>query len=213
MKKILFSLAIILSYENCTFKTEYHNQIIIDKEIQKKVESEVIDTIEKNQKECELNYLNKLYLEFYSNDSLQKDSYTKVIEQFCSYWIEEGDTTNIYGFFGGENLTHFGFKINVVKRIPKVYFIIRPHLARNFSYTKDGEKEFNMDIPTKKSKVTLSKMPDNTLPTTICGLVEFETTEFFYVSKYENGEEVPNQRDRVRCNMKIYFKTNKCDSL
>ena len=213
MKKILFCLAIILSYENCASKTESFNQIIIDKEIQERVESEVTDTIEKNQKECELNYFNKLHLEFYSNDSLQKDSYTKLIEQFCSYWIEKGDTTNIYGFFGGENLTHFGFKINIVKRIPKVYFTIRPHMAGFFSYTKDGEKEFNMDIPTKKSKVILSKMPDNILPNTIYGFVEFETTEFFNISKYENGEEVPNQRDRVRCNMKIYFKTNKCDSL
>ena len=212
MKIFLFIISAFI-FGNCAFNNENYNQITIDEAIEKKVECEISDTVQIEPKQCGLDYLNNLHLEFYSNDTLQKNNFSKPNKEFYSTWGIKGDTAEIYGAFGANNSGHFGFDINLIKGVPKVTFCIRPHLGGSNSYTKDGKIEFNMDIPTKKSKIILSKMPDNQRTKIIYGYIEFETTEFYYATKYEDGKEVPNQRDKVRCNMKIYFKANKCDSL
>ncbi len=211
MKKALLYLIMVLVFGNCIFNAKNYNKIIIDKDIQKEVESEIIDTFHEYGSECDLNYMNTLYLERYSNDLLQNDNIENdKYRPFCSYWREKGDTVIIYGFFKSNG--RYGFEINIIDKTPKVYLSICNHMIRQFSYTKEGNLEYCVKVPTKTSKVTLSNMPDKKHPNIIFGLVEFESKNFFE-PKYENDKEVPNQRDCLRSKMKIYFKTNKCDSL
>jgi hypothetical protein len=210
MKIFLFIISAFV-FGNCAFNNENYNQITIDRSIQKKVENEIIDTFPKNQKECGLHYINNLHLESYSNDSLEKNNYSK--QKFYSTWGIKDDSVEIYGLYGADNAGSTGFQISLIHGLPKVTLCIRPHIGGQHAYTKDGKVEFNMDIPTKKSKVILSQMPDNQSPKIIYGYVEFETMDFYSVTKYKDGEEIPNQRNKVRGNMKVYFKANKCDSL
>jgi hypothetical protein len=210
MKKIILFITVVFVFQNCVFNAENNNQIIVDKSIQKKVESEIIDTFPKNQKECELEYINYRQIDSYINDSLQKPYNSK--HKFYSAWGTKGDSAEIYGYFGGENAGSVGFRINLASGSPKVFLFIYPHLMGRYSYTKDGEVEFNMDVPTKKSKVILSQMPDNQSSNIIYGYVELETVDFYSATKY-NSKEIPNQRDKVRANLRVYFKANKCDSL
>ena len=212
MKKIFVLIATVFVFKNCVFNAENSNQIIFDNSIQKKVENEIIDTFPKNQKGCGLDYINNLHLEYYSNDSLQKNNYSKL--NFYSTWGIKGDSAEIYGLFGSENAGSTGFKINIVNGLPKVTLCIHPHIiGGHHAYTKDGKVEFNMNIPTKKSKIILSQMLDNQSSKIIYGYVEFETVDYYSVTKYENGKEIPNKRDKVRANLRVYFKANKCDSL
>jgi hypothetical protein len=211
MKKIFLLLITVFVFENCVFNAENSNQITIDKSIQKKVENEIIDTFSKDQKDCGLFYINKLHLEYYSNDSLEKNNYSQL--KFYSNWGIKGDSVEINGLYGNDNAGSTGFQISLIHGLPKVTLCIRPHIGGHHAYTKDGKVEFYMNVPTKKSKIILSQIPDNQQLKTIYGYVEFETLDFYSATKYEDGKEVPNQRDKVRANMKVYFKANKCDSL
>ena len=211
MKKIFLFIITLFVFENCVFNTEKNNKITIDNGIQKKVENEIIDTFPKNQKECGLYYINNWHLEWYLNDSLQKNNVSK--QKFYSNWGIKGDSIQINGLYGEDNAGSAGFQINLINGLPKVTLSIRPHIGKSYAYTKDGILEFNLDIPTEKSKVILSQMPDNQSSKIIYGYVEFETVDYYSATKYEDSKELPNQRDKVRANMKVYFKANKCDSL
>ena len=212
MKKIFLFIIVVFVFENCVFNTENNNQIIVDKSIQKKVENEIIDTFPKNQKECGLYCINNMHFDYYLNDSLQKNNYNQL--KFYSNWGIKGDSVEINGLYGNDNAGSFGFQISLIHGLPKVSLSIRPHiLGGKHAYTKDGEIEFNMNVPTKKSKVILSQIPDNQSSKIIYGYVEFETVDFYSAAEYKDGKEIPNQRDKVRANLKVYFKANKCNSL
>jgi hypothetical protein len=212
MKKLILCLITILICGSCVFSSENNNPIIIDKDIQKKVESEIIDSVPTNQNRCELDYLNRFNPEFYSNDSLKYFSIKNQFKPFWSSWGIKGDTMKLYGFFNFGEGGEIGFEMNKTDRIPQVYLSIYAGMMSMFSPTKDGEIERITKVPTKTSKITFSEMPNSSRQNTVYGLIEFESKDFFKVTKYENGKEIPNQRERVRMNMKIYFKANRCDS-
>jgi hypothetical protein len=105
-----------------------------------------------------------------------------------------------------------GFGMTIVDRIPKIYLLVAG-VGRQVAHNKEDKLECAMSVQTKLAKVTLSKIPDNLPPETIYGFVEFESKTFYQANHFENGQEVPNQRDAVRINMKIYLKANRDDSL
>jgi hypothetical protein len=217
LKKLLSCAIVILIFGSCVFNNENKTIVVIDKNIQKEVELEILDTIQDKKNYCEQEYMNKMDYTVFSDDTLKDISHFKnTYQPFESYWGKLGDSVNIYGFFGTESEKRTGFEVSFIDKKPKINLAIYPnHIinSKNLSVTKDGEAKNRIKVPSKTAKLTLSEIPDMNSPKMIYGCVEFESNEFYQVIKYENGERVPNKRERLKTQWKIYFKANKCDSL
>lgn len=76
--------------------------------------------------------------------------------------------------------------------------------------TIDGALIFRLEVPCTDTKIILSEVPDSTKKQIIYGYVEFKSGNYYVSSGSANGHEIL-PRQKLRNNMKIYFKSGYLD--
>ena len=128
---------------------------------------------------------------------------------FRSFFYARDDTISIdgaYGLFGG-----FGFSIKFIDKKPIIYHLLAGDDFPEYSKTKEGKLEYRIEVPCSNSSLILSRFPELN-EEIIYGFVEFNSEKYYQIMKtYEEGESETEQRNEIRMNMKIYFKSKYID--
>ena len=201
MIKYILLLPIIISALISCAKS---NIVTIDHSIK----SEVLKNISDNEfSRIEDNYLiysNRIFADFYENDSLKVSTKDTIAYQvFKSYYYWQADTLRIegtYGIFGG-----VGFSIKASKNDTSIFLMLASDEFPQFSLNADDSLVFLLDVPCKNTKIVLSEIPDSLKKQTIYGYVEFSSNSYFHTQGSLEGKEIL-PRVKGRNNMKIYFK-------
>ena len=154
-------------------------------------------------------YLNSGVIASYQNDSL---IFTSKSEQgkapFKSFYLWKGDTLTIdgaFGLFGG-----IGFGIDIYKNIATLYHMLSSDDSPSYAYKETDSLIFRLEVPCTDTRIILSEIPDSTKKQIIYGYVEFKSGNYFASSGSADGHEIL-PRQKLRNNMKIYFKSGKLE--
>jgi len=185
---------------------------IIDENIKEEVERNISDSLfgEEIATELFLLYENKIIVDYYEKDSLVMTTKNRQDKMpFRSFFYVRGDTISIdgvYGLFGG-----FGFSIKFIDKKPIIYHLLAGDDFPEYSKTKEGKLEYRIEVPCSNSSLILSRIPELN-EEIIYGLVEFNSEKYYQIMEtYEEGESETDQRNEIRMNMKIYFKSKYID--
>ena len=156
-----------------------------------------------------LAYENLLIADYYLEDSLMVSLRNEENRlPFKSFFYTQGDTLSIdgaYGLFGG-----FGFSIKFIDNRPIVYHLLAGDEFPVYSMTETGELQLRIEVPCTNTKLTLSKEPELKESEILYGVVEFESKDYYQGLGEIHGMEA-KRRDRIRMDMKIYFKSKYLD--
>jgi hypothetical protein len=154
-------------------------------------------------------YGNSILVESYQNDSLIFSSTDKKNKQlFKSFYLWKGDTLTIdgaFGLFGG-----IGFGINIYNNNATLYHMLSSDDYSSYAYKENDPLIFRLEVPCTDTKIILSQIPDSTRNQIIYGYVEFKSSNYFASSGSADGHEIL-PRQKLRNNMKVYFKSGKLD--
>jgi len=182
--------------------------LTIDRNIKSEVEKHIEDSKEfeafKNKMQV---YANSMSIESFENDSLtfRSTDFSKK-EIFKSFYLWKGDTLAIDGafdLFGG-----IGFGIDIYKNNATLYHMLSSDDFPEYAYNEKDSLVFRLQVPCSDTKVVLSEIPDSAKPQVIYGYVEFKSANYFAESGQQNGHEIL-PRQKLRNNMKIYFRSSK----
>jgi LPS O-antigen subunit length determinant protein (WzzB/FepE family) len=191
-----------------------NSQTIIGLTIEPNIKDEVEKHIE-NSKELDMFknkmqvYLNSGFVESYQSDSLvfsSKNQNSKA--PFKSFYFWKGDTLIIdgaFGLFGG-----MGFGIEICNNNARLYHMLSSDDYPSYAYKEKDSLIFRLEVPCLETKIILSEIPDSTKKQIIYGYVEFKSQSYFSSSGSADGEEIL-PRQKLRSNMKLYFKSGKLD--
>ena len=127
---------------------------------------------------------------------------------FKSFFYWTGDTLKIDGAFG--LFTGIGFSIKIYNNKATLYHLLSSDENPCFAYNETDSITFRLNVPCNDTKIILSETPDSTKNHTIYGCVEFKSKDFYQSGMIINGKET-EKRNKMRSNMKIYFKAKKLD--
>lgn len=150
-------------------------------------------------------YENPLLAEYYEDDSLTistKNQDKKLI--FKSFFYDHNDTLTIegaYGMFGG-----FGFSIKINADEATIFHMLASDEFPTYSMNKNDSLKFRIEVPCTNSSLTLSKIPKMKAGEIIYGMVEFESGDYYQSGLMVDNKEI-EPREKVRMNMKVYFKS------
>ena len=184
--------------------------LTIDPSIKKEVEKHI-----ETSKEYEMFgdkmqvYINSGDIQSYENDSLIFSS--KMGENkapFKSFYLWNKDTLTIdgaFGIWGG-----IGFSIYIVNKKAILYHMLSSDEFPSYAYKEKDSLIFRLEVPCTDTKIVLSEIPDSTKKQIIYGYIEFKSGDYFASSGSTNDQEnLPRQK--LRNNMKLYFKSGKLD--
>ncbi len=184
--------------------------LTIDPSIKKEVEKHI-----ETSKEYEMFgdkmqvYMNSGDIQSYENDSLIFSSkFGETKTPFKSFYLWNNDTLTIdgaFGIWGG-----IGFGIEIVKKEARLYHMLSSDDSPSYAYQEKDSLIFSIEVPCTNTKIVLSEIPDSTKKQIIYGYIEFKSGDYFASSGSTNGlENLPRQK--LRNNMKLYFKSGKLD--
>ena len=154
-------------------------------------------------------YGNSILAESYQDDSLIFSSNDiKNKQLFKSFYFWKGDTLTIdgaFGLFGG-----IGFGIDIYKNNATLYHMLSSDDYPSYAYKENDSLIFRLEVPCTDTKIILSEVPDSTKKQIIYGYVEFKSGNYYASSGSVNGHEIL-PRQKLRNNMKIYFKSGYLD--
>ncbi len=207
---IMTALLFCLTLTACgqTKDSEIIKGLTIDPSIKKEVEKHI-----ETSKEFEMFgdkmqvYINTGEIQTYENDSLIFSSkFGEYKAPFKSFYYWSGDTLSIVGavgIWGG-----VGFGIEMVNNNVRLYHMLNSDDFPGYAYRENDSLIFRLDVPCTATKIVLSEIPDSTQKHVIYGYVEFKSADYFASSGSTNGKEnLPRQK--LRTNMKLYFKSGK----
>ena len=178
----------------------------IKNEVEKHIESSKELDIFKDKMQV---YMNSGFIESYQNDSLIFSSQTqKSKAPFKSFYLWKGDTLSIdgaFGLFGG-----VGFGIDIYKNNATLYHMLSSDDSPSYTYKEKDSLIFRLEVPCTDTKIILSEIPDSTKKQIIYGYVEFKSGNYYASSGSADGQEIL-PRQKLRNNMKLYFKSSKLD--
>jgi hypothetical protein len=154
-------------------------------------------------------YFNSGFIESFENGSLifsSKNQKGKV--PFKSFYLWKGDTLTIdgaFGLFGG-----IGFGIDIYKNNATLYHMLSSDESPAYAYNEKDSLLFRLQVPCTDTKIILSEIPDSTKKQIIYGYIEFKSDNYFVSSGSADGHEIL-PRQKLRTNMKLYFKSGKLD--
>jgi hypothetical protein len=150
---------------------------------------------------------NLLLAEMFDGGDLKLSTYNEKIERpFKSFYYWKGDTLIIdgaFGLFGG-----FGFNIKVVKGRATLYHMLASDEFPSYAYKKDSPLVFRLEVSCTETKIIVSELPDPSRNQFVYGFVEFQSGEYYTSNGSMDGKET-FPRNKVKTNMKIYFKSGK----
>jgi hypothetical protein len=79
------------------------------------------------------------------------------------------------------------------------------------AFFRDGERVYNLRIPTHEQQIVLSEMPDSNTQV-IFGYVKFNSEEYLDNRTYDDTTPKPGEGIRRRADMKIYFRSDRVES-
>lgn len=205
------SFVLVTLIFSCVNNSEIRTQVEIDPDIKLRVLEEILDTFQ-NQRGCSYLFLSKENTNYHLNDSLFEVSKDTIdFKQYEASWIINGDTTLIVGNEVRSDGT-FGFQVEIIDNKAKVLGYLRTHvLLNNLSIDTTEKKYYNsILIPTSKSKVILSKMPNLKIDEEIFGYLEFQTNEFYTFENSNQPESEIKVENRIKIYKEIYFKSTRC---
>ncbi len=193
-----------------TTSTSNVEGLTIDPTIKKEVEKHI-----ETSKEYEMFgdkmqvYLNSSEIQSYENDCLIFNSkFGENEAPFKSFYLWSGDTLIIdgaVGIWGG-----IGFGIEIVNNKARLYHMLSSDDFPSYSYNENDSLIFRLEVPCTDTKIVLSEIPDSIKKQIIYGYVEFKSDNYFASSGSTNGQEnLPRQK--LKNNMKLYFKSGKLD--
>jgi hypothetical protein len=152
-------------------------------------------------------YINSIFVESYENDSLILSSTDFTNRQvFKSFYFWNGDTLSLdgaVGIFGG-----IGFGIDIYKGDATLYHMLSSDDYPTYAYNEKDSLVFRLQVPCTDTKIVLSEIPDSSKSQVIYGYVEFKSANYFVENGEQDGHEIL-PRQKLRNNMKIYFKSSK----
>ena len=154
-------------------------------------------------------YLNSGFVEAFENDSLTfttKEKENKV--PFKSFYLWQGDTLIIdgaFGLFGG-----IGFDIKIRNNEAILNHMLSSDDFPNYAYKEKDSLIFRLEVPCTETKIILSEVPDKTKKQIIYGYIEFKSENFYSSRGSAEGKEIL-PRQKLRNNMKLYFKSGYLD--
>ena len=184
--------------------------LTIDQSIKSEVEKHIENSKEFDAIKDKMQvYGNSILVESYQNDSLTFSSNDiKNKQLFKSFYLWKGDTLTIdgaFGLFGG-----IGFGIDIYKKNATLYHMLSSDDFPSYAYKENDSLIFRLEVPCTDTKIILSEIPDSTKKQIIYGYVEFKSGNYFASSGSADGHEIL-PRQKLRNNMKIYFKSGKLD--
>jgi len=154
-------------------------------------------------------YESKVAIEFYENDSLilsTMDNPKSIISKSFYYW--RGDTLTIDGGIG--LAVGAGFSLKLVTNKATVYHMVSSDESPLYAYSETSDIIHRLDVPCLNFKVVLSELPEKGGNQTVYGYVEFESDKFYSRQRIKDGKEI-GPRNKLRSNMKMYFKSSPVD--
>jgi len=155
-------------------------------------------------------YLNSGEIQSFENDSLILE--TKLDENyipFKTFHIWKNDSLTInggFGIWGG-----VGFGIEVVNNKAKLYHMLSSDDFPQYSYNENDSLIFRLEVPCTETKIIISEIPDSTKKDQIIyGYIEFKSVPFYASSGFANDKEIL-PRQKIRNNMKLYFKSKQAN--
>jgi hypothetical protein len=148
-------------------------------------------------------------IQAYENDSLIFSSkFGEPKALFKSFYFWKGDTLTIdgaFGLFGGT-----GFGITIVNSNATLYHMLSSDDFPEYAYKETDSLIFRLEVPCTDTKIILSEIPDSTKKQIIYGYIEFKSGNYFASSGSADGQEIL-PRQKLRNNMKLYFKSGNLD--
>jgi hypothetical protein len=182
--------------------------LTIDPSIKGEVEKHIQDSEEFDAFKDKMQvYVNSGNIQSYENDNLVfTTEFGENKAPFKSFYLWNGDTLTIdgaFGIFGG-----IGFGIDIVKNKPRLYHMLSADDFPGYAYNENDSLIVRLEVPYTDTKIILSEIPDSTKKQIIYGYVEFKSGDYFSSSGSADGEEIL-PRQKLRNNMKLYFKSGK----
>ena len=183
-------------------------ELTIDPNIKFEVEKYITNAKELDVFKDEMQvYLNSGFVESYENDSLVFNSNFKENKApFKSFYVWKGDTLKIdgaFGLFGGT-----GFDIEIHEKSATLRHLLGSDESPSYAYKEKDSLIFRLEVPCNETKIILSAIPDSTKNQIIYGYVEFKSLSFYASSGSSDGQEIL-PRQKLRNNMKVYFKSSR----
>lgn len=212
MKLIKYlSFLLLVPIISCS-QTITDNQItglIIDPKIEEKAKEQFEDSEQfKEFNKILLLYMNSGEVQSYLNDSLITNrTFEDEKIPFKTFHLWQNDTLTInggFGIWGG-----VGFGIEIVNKKARLYHMLSSDDFPTYSYSEKDSLIFRLEVPCNKTKIVVSDLPDSTVQNQIIyGYIEFESEPFYSSAGSADGEEIL-PRQKIRNNMKLYFKSKK----
>ena len=205
-----FSLCLTLTACGQNKNLDTVKGLTIDQSIKSEVEKHIENSKEFDAIKDKMQvYGNSILVESYQNDSLTFSSNDiKNKQLFKSFYLWKGDTLTIdgaFGLFGG-----IVFGIDIYKKNATLYHMLSSDDFPSYAYKENDSLIFRLEVPCTDTKIILSEIPDSTKKQIIYGYVEFKSGNYFASSGSADGHEIL-PRQKLRNNMKIYFKSGKLD--
>jgi len=204
----ILTLCIILS--KCGSYKNYNiiKGLTIDPNIKTEVEKHIEDSKKFDAFKSEMEiYMNSISVESFKDDSLTFRSTDTLKKQvFKSFYLWKDDTLTIegaFGVFGG-----IGFGIDIFKNNATLYHMLSSDEYPSYAYNEKDSLISRLQVPCTDTKIILSEIPDSTKSQVIYGYVEFKSVNYFAGNGQQDGHETL-PRQKLRNNMKIYFKSRK----
>ncbi|WP_298519411.1 hypothetical protein [uncultured Kordia sp.] len=201
--KYLVRLVFSLLLMSCSSEQKSNIEgLIIDPNIKNEVEKYITEAPELASLNQDMQaYHNSFHIESYKNDSLDVSStdFSKKAPFKSFYYWHDGSLRidGAYGIFGG-----FGFNIQISDQKATLYHMLSSDDFATYAYQENDDFILRLDVPCTATKIVLSEIPDSSKQQLIYGYVEFKSNDFYSMSDSSTGE-----RNKIRNNMKIYFKS------
>ena len=134
---------------------------------------------------------------------------------------------NFYNYLECSNITLFGsidllinynynfpgeliIFIDIYKNNATLYHMLSSADFPSYAYKENDSLIFRLEVPCSDTRIILSEIPDSTKKQIIYGYVEFKSGNYFASSGSADGQEIL-PRQKLRNNMKLYFKSSKFD--
>jgi hypothetical protein len=212
IRNLIAILTFCVTLPTCgqTKKFDSIKGLTIDPNIKREVEKHIENSKEFDSFKTAMQvYTNSIFVESYENDSLILSSTDyKNMQVFKSFYLWKGDTLTIdgaVGLFGG-----IGFGIDIYKDNATLYHMLSSDDFPSYAYNEKDSLVFRLQVPCTDTKIILSEIPDSIKKQVIYGYVEFKSANYFVDNSQPGGHEIL-PRQKLRNNMKIYFKSSKLD--
>ena len=206
----IFLFCLTLTACGQTKNSETIKGLTIDPSIKNEVEKNIESSKELDMFQDKMQvYLNSGFIESFQNDSLIFSSNSQRGKiPFKSFYLWKGDTLaidGVFGLFGG-----IGFGIDIYKNNATLYHLLSSDDSPSYAYKENDSLIFRLKVPCTDTKIILSEIPDSTKKQIIYGYIEFKSGNYFASSGSSNDQEIL-PRQKLRNNMKLYFKSGKLD--